>query len=492
MILVMRGHDFFYEIESLCRLFYPYVKFEYTENQPEEEDFLLAVIERGADEDRYLAAARAGGEVRETEERAGKTGEKEEKRLLAALLFGILSDLTGKKPLWGILTGIHPVKTFRLLSEEIGEEAAARYFSERYFVSDEKISMARRTLSHQRKYLQAMDPKSFALYLSVPFCPTRCSYCSFVSQSVEKSRKLIPQYVKLLCRELSGTGKIARELSLNMTSVYLGGGTPTVLTAQELDEVLSAVRESFDFSSCGEFTVEAGRPDTITREKLRVMKSHGVNRISINPQSMNENVLRAIGRRHSAKEIIDAFYLAREEGFDNINMDLIIGLPEDTPESFSQTLSALVELYPENITVHALALKHAAQMMQDSDREYHKNEGVNEMAATSVSVLGEAGYEPYYLYRQSRMAGNLENIGWCRPGRECAYNIATMEEIESIIACGAGGVSKIIDFSRDLIRRVFNFKYSYEYVSRHDEIMARKEEVRDLFLAIGKNPDMFK
>lgn len=492
MILVMRGHDFFYEIESLCRLFYPYEKFEYTDRPPEEGDFLSAVIERGEEQDCYLAAARVAGVYDQSSETAQKTAEKEEKRLLAVLLYKILCEKTGKKPLWGVLTGIHPVKTFRLLSGEIGEEEAARYFANEYLVSQEKISMARRTLRNQQKYLHAMDPRSFALYLSIPFCPTRCSYCSFVSQSVEKSRKLIPQYVKLLCEELRYTGKIARELSLRMTSAYLGGGTPTVLTAQELDEVLAALKESFDFSDCGEFTVEAGRPDTITREKLRVMKRREVNRISINPQSMNENVLRAIGRRHSPQEIVDAFYLAREEGFDNINMDLIIGLPEDNPERFSETLSKLLELSPENITVHSLALKHAAQMMQDAEKDYHKNEKVSEMAETSVAMLGQAGYEPYYLYRQSRMAGNLENIGWCKEGRECAYNIATMEEIESIVACGAGGVSKIIDFSKDLIRRIFNFKYSYEYVARHDEILRRKDEVRDLFLEIEKNSGLFK
>ena len=492
MILLMRGHDFFYEIESLCRLFYPYEKFEYAEQEPKAGDYLTAVIERGETEDRYLAGARIAENCRTAQETAPKAAEREEKRILAALLFRVLSEQTGKKPLWGVLTGIHPVKTFRLLSQEIGEAEAAEYFREKYYVSPEKISMAQRTLRNQQKYLNAIDPRSFALYLSIPFCPTRCSYCSFVSQSVEKSRKLIPQYVKLLCEELRCTGRMARELSLRMTSVYLGGGTPTVLTAQELDEVLSAVKESFDFSDCGEFTVEAGRPDTITREKLRVMKRREVDRISINPQSMNENVLRAIGRKHSAQEIIDSFFLAREEGFDNINMDLIIGLPEDTPESFCETLAKLLELSPENITVHALALKHAARMMQDAEKEYHKSEKVSEMAEASVSMLSGAGYEPYYLYRQSRMAGNLENIGWCRPGRECAYNIATMEEIESIVACGAGGVSKVIDFSKDLIRRIFNFKYSYEYVARHEEILRRKDEVRSLFLEIEKNSGLFK
>ena len=480
MILKLIEHDFHYEAENLCRLFFPYEKIEISDETGEE--YVLTQIEKG-ENTKYSVKAVISGEVFSDFIQCENTDEKEEKRILSVLLYNILNKATGIKPQWGILTGIHPVKTFRLLSDEIGIEEAKKFFKEKYLADDTKIELAERTLREQNEIIRDINQDYFSLYLSVPFCPSRCSYCSFVSQAVNQSRKLIPQYVELLCKELVHTGEIVKELGLKMKSVYIGGGTPTVLTADELYKVMETVKESFDFTCCEEYTVEAGRPDTITREKLEVIKKFGAKRISINPQSMNDNVLKAIGRKHSAKEILDALKMAREIGFDCINNDLIIGLPEDTPESFKNTLDTLIALSPENITVHALALKHAAEMMQDKDKDYHKNLLVSRMADYSVQALTKAGYYPYYLYRQSRMTGNLENIGWCREGNQCRYNIYTMEETQSIIACGAGAVSKFIDFESGEIKRIFNFKYSYEYVSRHDEILSRKDDLKKLWLS---------
>ena len=289
--------------------------------------------------------------------------------------------------------------------------------------------------------------------------------------------------MELLCRETAYTGEIARELGLRLESVYIGGGTPTTLNGEQLTRLIHTVQENWDLSNCREFTVEAGRPDTIDREKLTALRHCGISRISINPQTLNNHVLEVIGRRHSAEQTLEAFALARELGFDNINMDLIAGLPDDTPESFARTLDGVLALEPENITVHSLALKHSARMIQQEDVEKFHNDGAAAAAMLEYadSRLTGAGFSPYYLYRQSRMVGNLENVGWAKPGTECYYNIITMDETHTVLACGAGAVSKIKDPGSDFLQRIFNFKYSYEYCSRNEEILARKKEVKTLY-----------
>lgn len=478
MILSISGHDFHYEIENLCRLFFPYEKIEFA--APSGERYVIAEVEK-SEKIKYTVKAFIEGVEISDFCFSENCDEKEQRRVLSVLLYEVLKESTKITPQWGILTGIRPVKTFRMLSSEIGAEKAKEYFLDKYLVSEKKLELALRTLSEQNEIIKVSDQDYFSLYLSIPFCPTRCSYCSFVSQAVAQSKKLIPDYISLLCEELRHTGRIAKELGIKMKSAYIGGGTPTVLTAQQLEMVMETVNEAFDFSFCDEYTVEAGRPDTITLEKLAVIKKYAAERISINPQSMNDNVLKAIGRKHCANDIFKAFDMARQVGFENINTDVIIGLPEDTPESFKNTLDTLISLSPENITVHALALKSAAEIMHDTEKDYHKSLLVSQMTDYSVSALLKCGYAPYYLYRQSRMAGNLENIGWSKPEKQCRYNIYTMEETQSIVACGAGAVSKFIDFSNDKIKRIFNFKYSYEYVTRHNEILSRKDKLKELW-----------
>ena len=321
----------------------------------------------------------------------------------------------------------------------------------------------------------------------MPFCPTRCAYCSFVSQSVEKTKKQIPQYHALLLEEIRATADCARQLGLRLRAVYVGGGTPTTFSAEQLRSMLETVRASFDLSACTEFTVEAGRPDTIDREKLTALLESGVTRISINPQTLQDNVLENIGRRHTAQQTVEAFRLAREVGFTNINMDLIVGLPGDTYESFCDTIEQVLALDPENVTVHALALKRSSRITQSGEinRAHADAALADRMMAYAEKRLTEHGLAPYYLYRQSRMAGNLENTGWAKPGFVCAYNIFTMDETETVLACGAGGVSKLKDpYSEDLTR-IFNFKYSYEYISRYGEILKRKE-------GIGRQYEQFR
>ncbi len=496
MILWIEGYDRHYEMENLCRIFFPYqkieVRFAHPDGEKTEQAQAWLRVKELAEKVCFLAWASMNGQEKSREEEARETDfsglidferRREYERHLGVLLFGILSELCGCEPKWGILTGIHPVKLLRQLTQQQGEEAAMDFFRRKLLVSPEKTELARRTMTVQKPFLEENRPESCSLYLSIPFCPTRCSYCSFVSQTVERSARLIPEYVELLCRETAYTGEIAKELGLRLESVYIGGGTPTTLNGEQLTRLIHTVQENWDLSNCREFTVEAGRPDTIDREKLTALRHCGISRISINPQTLNNHVLEVIGRRHSAEQTLEAFALARELGFDNINMDLIAGLPDDTPESFARTLDGVLALEPENITVHSLALKHSARMIQQEDVEKFHNDGAAAAAMLEYadSRLTGAGFSPYYLYRQSRMVGNLENVGWAKPSTECYYNIITMDETHTVLACGAGAVSKIKDPGSDFLQRIFNFKYSYEYCSRNEEILARKKEVKTLY-----------
>jgi oxygen-independent coproporphyrinogen-3 oxidase len=481
MTLVIDGHDFHYEMENLCRVFYPNDKINVV-TEPSDDDVLAYTgLKPRPDGSSLLTVrlkigdfSRSGGELLPT-----GTAEDETKRRMAVMLWQMFSERLGYRPGWGILTGVRPVKLYGRIAGERGEDAASEHFTEKLLVSREKTELARATWDHEKKLLALSRPDGFSLYISIPFCPTRCSYCSFVSSSVEKTFRLIPDYVKLLCKEIRRTAEIAGALHLRLQSVYFGGGTPTALTAEQLADLIGAVRESFDLTDCREFTVEAGRPDTITAEKLEAMKAGGVTRISINPQTLNDEVLRVIGRKHTTAQTLAAYSLAREHGFGNINMDLIAGLPEDTPESFQNTLQGVLRLNPESITVHTLALKRAARLSHEG--EPGKAEAASEMLTFADEVLPRAGFQPYYLYRQSRMVGNLENTGWAKPGYENLYNVFIMEECQSILACGAGAVTKLRDPGSDRIERVFNFKYPYEYIDRYEEILNRKERVKEFY-----------
>ena len=474
------SHDFFhYEAGNLCRLFFPYEELKLINNKNEAHG--LAVTAEITDNQTYVAAVTNGETTVQKTVVSDKSDEAEYHMMRA--LFGCLSEFCGYKPKWGLLTGIHPVKLYTQYVKKQGAAEADRIFSQDFFVSEDKISLCRRIYKAQDPSIRALMDDDFSLYISIPFCPSRCAYCSFVSQSVEKQEKLIEPYVLKLLDELKDTARIVRETGLRMVSAYIGGGTPTTLNPDQLIRVISAVKENFDMSSCGEFTVEAGRPDTIDSGKMAALKSMGVTRISVNPQSLDDNVLKNIGRRHTAKEAIDAFYLARESGFDNINMDLIAGLQGDTAQSFERTVNQVIEMNPESVTVHSLALKRSAEIFhKEGTKDFHRErELVSSMVEYSIKKLTEAGYEPYYLYRQSRMAGNQENTGWAKKGCACRYNIYTMDETHTVIACGAGGVSKIKDPYSDRLERIFNFKYSYEYISRFDEMIGRKEGVKVLY-----------
>ena len=476
--LIMRGHAFRYEIENICRLFLPQEKVVLADAVPDAPTGVVA--------DTWMSENAVGVSVllddfaySDSAPLPADTPDRRDvgERQICTLLYHGLSRLFGVTQTWGIVTGVRPVKLLRRLTAEMGEQEALRYFRDTLLVSEPKIALCRRTLDAENRLLALSRPDSFSLYISIPFCPTRCDYCSFVSHTVERAAHLIPDYVDCLIKEIACTGALSRSLNLRLETVYMGGGTPTTLSADQLTRILNAVAAHFDLSNLREFTVEAGRPDTVTADKFRALRAAGVTRISINPQTLQDEVLKAIGRRHTAAQFFEAFDLARRCGMDNINTDLIAGLPGDTPEGFAATLDGILRLSPESITVHTLSMKRASNLTVQHRADYAVQDDAVQMVAHSADILPQNGYHPYYLYRQSRTVGNQENVGWAKPGCEGLYNVFIMDETHTILACGAGGVSKLRQPNGEHIERIFNFKYPYEYNAHIDDMIARKERV---------------
>ena len=477
MNLYVKNHNFHFELENLTRLFFPNEKItvirDFSEPQP---PYIYTEVS-----DKITISVNIGS-FNKSETAVKKLADDDNELVSAQLLYKLLCDFTGLTQPWGILTGVRPVKLLRRLAEESNEEQAVKKFEKDFFVSNEKIALSRETEHNERKILELSKPESFSLYVGIPFCPSRCSYCSFVMASIERAEKLIGPYTKLLCEEIKRTAEIANKLGLRLETVYFGGGTPTTLSAEQLDTVLGTVNNSFDMSTCREFTVEAGRPDTIDIAKLFALKENKVDRISINPQTVNDEVLKTIGRKHTAQQFFDAFELARKCGFDNINTDLIAGLPTDTPESFKNSLDSIVRLNAECITVHTLCMKRASRLTTEGvTLDLQQARDAREMLAYTQNILGQNEYIPYYMYRQSRMVGNLENVGWSKKGFESLYNVYVMDETHTILACGSGGVTKLKRNNPDYLERIFNFKYPYEYIDRFDELIQRKSGIMQFY-----------
>ncbi len=479
------GHEFDYEMEKLIRLFLPFEKIEVL--RQEEDDTNCAVCKVFEDGEDIVVFAKLKLQNVQTQHTANvdKTildTRKETQHELARQLFYCLEELTSFRPEWGILTGVRPAKLFSRYCSDYGLEYAENFFKNKFLVSESKLDLCKSAVKGEKAIVELSDDNSFSLYLSIPFCPSRCSYCSFVSHSIEKANDIIPQYVELLCRELEITADIAKKLNLRLETVYMGGGTPTTLNAQQLNLVLGTVNQCFDMSGVREFTVEAGRPDTIDADKLRAIKQNGVTRISINPQTMNDSVLKAIGRRHTASDTVDAFNLAREIGFDNINMDLIAGLPTDDFESFKSTVKQLIDLNPESITVHSLSMKRASTLNTTGQhQEIEFGATAAKMVDYSREILTQNQILPYYMYRQSKTVGNLENVGYAKKGFEGLYNVYIMDETHTILACGASAVTKLKDRDSKNIKRIFNYKYPYEYISGFQELISRKKEIGEFY-----------
>lgn len=471
--LLVINHKFHYEMEKLVRIFMPDVKIQVV--YEECDDFHLytsvtdeiKVIINFDDFNKTLTAPLCD----DNEMQMGR------------MVYFLMGEYTSFYPKWGVLTGVRPSKLLINTEKQLGREKTEEYFKKDLLVTDEKFQIAREVADWEEKIISTSKPESFSLYVSIPFCPSRCSYCSFVSHSVEndKARNLLPQYVELLSKELQITGKIAKDIGASLESIYIGGGTPTTLSAEQLRIVLNSIENNFDLKTCREFTVEAGRPDTITEEKLSVIKNSSVDRISINPQTFNDSVLQAVGRRHTAEETVNIFSLARKMGFNNINMDLIAGLPTDTVDGFNHSLDTTVSLDPENITVHTLAVKRASGIGQNLPKIAVQNANIaSQMLSYTYDKLYEK-YHPYYMYRQSKSAGSLENVGWAKPDTECIYNIFMMEECHTILSCGGGAVTKLKAPNGDEIQRIFNFKYPFEYVSGFNELVERKKRITEFY-----------
>ena len=474
MILYYRGMPSRYEIENVTRLFF--LRAELGENaRPKGTEEAFCYVRRSTR--RLLVATQGKG--RRIARCVSLPPEKDPEFFAAQALFDQLCAVTGYTPSWGMLTGVRPVSFLRSLAVKTGSlSAAEKLLQNDYRVSREKIELAAATARVQQPILSAGEGLEYSLYVSIPFCPTRCSYCSFVSRTTKEEGYLIPDYVKLLCRELADTAAMAGRLGLRLKTVYIGGGTPTAISASQLFDICNALHRYFPMGSIEEFTVEAGRPDTITPEKLSVIRQAGADRISVNPQTLNDEVLAAVGRPHTARDFLDAFALARSMGFCNINADLIAGLPKDTPEGFRRTMDGILAISPENVTVHTLTLKRASNLVIEKEEEPESNVAL--MLRQNERLL-LAGYQPYYLYRQKNTLQNLENTGFTKPGKEGLYNIYIMEEVHSILSCGAGGSTKLKAPHGSRIERIFNYKYPGDYIAGYEKLLQKKQGIEEFY-----------
>lgn len=475
MILVNENHNYSYDTENLSEIFFPYEKIKMMPHMPQNTDSGIIVYTGISDGSITVCAFIDGVKTAETVKTESND---DEKNVLSQLFYRVLSKATGDTYPWGILYGVRPARFYHSLADKFSSDYAEKILREKFLVSDGKISLVSAVAQSENKIIPLSDKNSFSLYVSIPFCPTRCSYCSFVSHSIERAASLLDDYVELLEKELEETGRYVKNLGLKLETVYFGGGTPTTLSAAQLSRVLGAVEKNFDLSSLREYTVEAGRPDTVTEKKLNTLKSAGVGRISINPQTFNDEVLNAIGRRHTSAQTLQAYDIALKCGFENINMDFIAGLPKDTLDSFKSSIETALSLAPSNITVHTLCLKTGAFMTSHGmpDKKL-----AADMVEFSRNALTDAGYKPYYMYRQGKSVGNLENTGWCTDGHDCLYNVFMMDETHTVLAAGAGAVTRLKNPGNGKIERIYNYKYPYEYIGHFDEILRRKQKISDFY-----------
>lgn len=481
MKILFSGNTFKYEVEATVKLFIPSRFTFHSDITDADGDIVMTRIKNGKRFTYLYAYCRIGNAIKRKAVRFENPVAKDVcEHELCRLVYICLQDITRIEPPWGLMTGIRPVKKMtELLKNGMDKSQAYKSLKDKYMVSESRLDLAYDTAVNQMPLIGEYSEKTVCLYISIPFCPTRCSYCSFVSHSMDSAYKLIPEYLECLCRELEITGKIVSELGLTVDTIYIGGGTPTSITAEQLKKVTDAVAEYIDISSIREYDVEAGRADTITRDKLRVIKAAGATRISVNPQTFNDEVLRAIGRKHTAEDTIRAFSIAREEGFDNINMDIIAGLPGDSVESFRNTLEKTMSLAPESITVHTLTIKRSASLYEKDQKKFTEAPAA-EMLETSIKKLPENDYLPYYLYRQKNTVDNLENIGFAKKGRESLYNIFIMDESRTILGAGGAASTKIVQPDGN-ITRIRNYKFPYEYINRFEELMLKKQQIYSLF-----------
>lgn len=490
MKLVLNGHDERYVVEQSLMNLFPGELPVYEPVQPGDDSWAVISLLEDASQCRVTVELSYQGKIVPYSYDYALSGtdfdrEGQRRHAIARCFFLAAQKAAGITPPWGMLTGVRPDKPVTwALAEGKTPQQAREMLETQYFVTPDRSALALETGAMALTAARRLGPKDIAVYVGIPFCPTRCAYCSFVSQSVERSFSLVPPYVDALMGEIRSGGAMVRGQGLRVRAFYMGGGTPTILTAEQMDRVLTAFEDAFETTSCEEITVEAGRPDTITAEKLAVLKAHGVTRISVNPQTMEDHVLRAIGRRHTAEDIAAAMDLVAKYDFPHVNMDLIAGLPEDTPDGFRRSLDRCLAFGTDNVTVHTLALKKGSRILLEG-LSIPGPEAVGEMLDYAAPVLRGAGFGPYYLYRQKYMSGSFENIGWCRPGAECWYNIYIMSELCSILSFGAGGSTKMVEPGTNHIERVFNLKYPKEYTERPEKGAANQAAFAAFYRQLG-------
>ncbi|MBE6657572.1 MAG: coproporphyrinogen dehydrogenase HemZ [Ruminococcaceae bacterium] len=465
-----------YYVQTLCMMLFPGVKFAEDEIETPDSTAAYVKTEPLYDGDAEIGVrasvtlrhdGREASSVHEMCYSALHTHEKTVKIVIGKCFFDAGELLLQYRPVWGILTGVRPAKlAMDYLNRGFDHEAVKAILREEMLVNPKKATLAADVALFEKTLADETTPDTCSVYISIPFCPTRCAYCSFVSYTSPKLLALIPDYLVKLCREIDETFRIIRENGKRVVTVYIGGGTPTTLNETQLEVLLSAVAKNIDVSALAEFTLEAGRPDTITNKKFEIAKKYGVTRVSINPQTLNDEILASIGRRHTVEDFLRAYDIARTSGIPHINTDLIAGLPEESFQSFSKSVDRILELRPDNITVHTFCVKKAAEILREGTDVYSRTGGETGKSVeySHVSVTN-AGYRPYYLYRQKNTVGNFENVGFCLPGTEGLYNILMMEELHSVFAVGAGAVTKLVSADRSHIDRIFSPKYPYEYLA---------------------------
>ena len=485
MKLTVRGNINEYYVQTLCLLFFPGSRFSKSEAEPEGSPCADVCVTEDENTVTATVSLSFGGKSAEktaTESISTSSPISDAHRIaVGKAFFAAGKSIFGISPQWGILTGVRPSKiALRQLFDGKTKAEVRSCLSKELFVSPKKAALVTDIAATEKKIISKVPKNSCSVYISIPFCPTRCSYCSFVSVSSKKLLSMLDDYLDRLIFDLDRTFETIRSLGLTVSTVYVGGGTPTTLDEDQLKKLTAAVMKNVDVSALEEYTVEAGRPDTVTAEKLKILKESGVTRVSVNTQTLNDDVLEAIGRRHTSKQFLEAFELAKKSGIKHINTDLIAGLPGEGFRSFSETIDRMIELRPDNLTFHTLCIKSAADFAQHMRGMDPAGSGdASKSVDYAQASAKNAGYIPYYIYRQKNTVENLENVGFALPGAEGRYNIYMMEEIHSIFAVGAGAVSKLVSDDKNLIERIFEFKYPYEYLAE-DKTASNDEKARKI------------
>ncbi len=501
MILNISGDINRYYVQTLCMVFFPGTTFgkdeEAREGVPE------VTVDISHDDDGRSVTAYVSIKLNDRLCESTETVSYDEEITIAnhesiavgRAIFAVGKELLGHTPPWGILTGVRPAKVAAaLLTSGKGIIKTKKILRDEYFLTPQKAALATSVAVSEMRLTKRFEKNTCSLYVSIPFCPTRCAYCSFVSYTTKRLLSMIDEYLDALKKDIDNTMQAVKELGLKVTTVYIGGGTPTILSAEQLEGLFSKIEEYIDTDSLLEFTLEGGRPDTITEEKLRVAKEHGVTRISVNPQTLSDSLLAEIGRKHTVDDFYRAYEMAKASGIRDINVDLIAGLPGDDFKNFSETIDKIIELAPGNITVHTFSVKKASDALRNNSGVYSVS-GADAAKSVAYSQIKTkfAGYKPYYMYRQKNTVGNLENVGFSLEGREGRYNVYMMEEIQTIFSVGAGAVTKLVKcqrpfFTKSEIKRLFHPKYPYEYLRMTDEDRARdREEIFKFFETGAEN-----